>query len=263
LFSDTPQTETSGLSYQELELKCQQQVEQIQRLKKTNQELEQFTYIASHDLQEPLRKIKNFGEMLTAHSRDSLDDRSLKYMKYILDGTERMQALLENLLLYSRSLRQTPRQKLDLNLAVQQALEDVDLRIQETKAEVTVAPLPVVSANATQMHQLFQNLLSNALKFCGEHPQIQIAASQQEDHWLLSVNDNGIGMPADAAQRIFEPFQRLHLKSEYPGTGIGLAICQKIIDQHQGKIWVESTLGEGSTFFFSLPLFKGEQDCNE
>lgn len=273
--------------YQELEAKCQQQTNYIQSLEATNaelllkleksqrnafldagshqemelknQELEQFTYIASHDLQEPLRKIKNFSEMLMEHSQAQLDLRSLKYMKYIIDGTERMQALLQNLLIYSRSMRNAPQQRLNLEEPLQQALEDLELRIQESQAEIQIQrPLPVVKANPTQMCQLFQNLISNALKFCAGPPQIQVEWQQEADHWLFVVRDNGIGMAAEDTQAIFDAFHRLHNKNEYPGTGIGLAICQKIILQHNGKIWAESTMGKGSAFFFCLPILKEE-----
>lgn len=273
--------------YQELEAKCQQQTNYIQSLEATNaelllkleksqrnasldadshqemelknRELEQFTYIASHDLQEPLRKIKNFSEMLMEHSQAQLDLRSLKYMKYIIDGTERMQALLQNLLIYSRSMRNAPQQRLNLEEPLQQALEDLELRIQESQAEIQIQrPLPVVKANPTQMCQLFQNLISNALKFCAGPPQIQVEWQQEADHWLFVVRDNGIGMAAEDTQAIFDAFHRLHNKNEYPGTGIGLAICQKIILQHNGKIWAESTMGKGSAFFFCLPILKEE-----
>ncbi|MBT9544594.1 MAG: GHKL domain-containing protein [Candidatus Sericytochromatia bacterium] len=224
-----------------------------------NRELEQFTYIASHDLQEPLRKIKNFSEMLMEHCQTQFDARSLKYMKYIIDGTERMQALLQNLLIYSRSMRNAPQQRLNLEEPLQQALEDLELRIQESQAEIQIQrPLPVVMANPTQMCQLFQNLISNALKFCAGPPQIQVEWQQEADHWLFVVRDNGIGMAAEDTQAIFDAFHRLHNKNEYPGTGIGLAICQKIILQHNGKIWAESTLGKGSAFFFCLPILKEE-----
>jgi len=235
------------------------QVDRLQVMELKIQELEQFTYIASHDLQEPLRKIKNFSEMLMEHSRSQLDSRSLKYMKYILDGTERMQALLQNLLLYSRSMRNAPQQRLSLDMPLRQAIEDLELRIQETQAEIEIqTPLPIVLANPTQMCQLFQNLLSNALKFCVEAPKIFVGCEQKSDQWLLSIRDNGIGFSPEDTQSIFDAFHRLHNKSEYPGTGIGLAICQKIMFQHKGKIWAESAVGKGSTFFFSLPILKEE-----
>ncbi len=285
LFSDPDQLR---VLYQELEAKYQQQSNYIQSLEASNaelllkleksqrnasldadshqemelknQELEQFTYIASHDLQEPLRKIKNFSEMLMEHSQAQLDARSLKYMKYIIDGTERMQALLQNLLIYSRSMRNAPQERLSLEVPLQQALEDLELRIQESQADIQIQrPLPVVKANPTQMCQLFQNLLSNALKFCTGPPQIQVEWQQENEHCLFVVRDNGIGMASEDTQAIFDAFHRLHNKNEYPGTGIGLAICQKIILQHNGKIWAESTLGKGSAFFFCLPILKEEE----
>ncbi len=288
LYSDPDQLR---VLYQELEAKYQQQTNYIQSLEATNaelllkletsqrnasldagshqemelknQELEQFTYIASHDLQEPLRKIKNFSEMLKEHSQAHLDARSLKYMNYIIDGTERMQALLQNLLIYSRSMRNAPQQRLNLEVPLQQALEDLELRIQESQAEIQIQrPLPVVKANPTQMCQLFQNLISNALKFCAGPPQIQVEWQQETDHWLFVVRDNGIGMAAEDTRAIFDAFHRLHNKNEYPGTGIGLAICQKIILQHNGKIWAESTLGKGSAFFFCLPILKEEESIH-
>lgn len=253
------QTEQLGQQVQELKHALETERTQAKALKQEMelkvQEQEQFTYIASHDLQEPLRKIRNFSEMLRERTQENLDARSLKYMKYITEGAERMQTLLQNLLLYSRAMRKAPQQEVDLDTILKHALDDLELRIQETQAEITATPLPHVHANPTHMQQLFQNLLSNALKFCQERPQIQIEAHPEDDaHWLFSVRDNGIGMDPQDTGRIFEAFQRLHRKNEYPGTGIGLAICQKIIHQHQGKIWVESRPNEGSTFFFTLPV---------
>lgn len=223
-------------------------------LERKTDELEQFAYIASHDLQEPLRKIRNFTEMLHEQSHGQLDDRSQKYMGYIIDGTERMQSLLQNLLNYSQVLRSAPHQNLDLNEVLNLTLGDLALSIQETQAEIHAEELPSVYANATHMQQLFLNLIGNALKYCQDRPVLKISSLKKDDQWLLSFQDNGIGISPEHHEAIFQTFQRLHRQAEYPGSGIGLAICQKVVEQHQGRIWVESELGKGSIFHVLLPV---------
>lgn len=243
--------------YEELKQNWLQERAERQRLEQLleakTRELEQFAYIASHDLQEPLRKIRNFTEMLQEQLQGQLDGRAQKYMHYIVDGAGRMQSLLQNLLYYSRALRPAPRQSVSLNEVLHLTLSDLELAIQENEAEIISDDLPVITANPTQMQQLFLNLISNALKFSQTKPMITIKVSQDEQEWRLSFNDNGIGIPDDQRERIFQAFQRLHRQADYPGTGIGLAICQKVVEQHGGQIWVESELERGSTFFVTLP----------
>jgi PAS domain S-box-containing protein len=226
-------------------------------LTRSNQELEQFAYVASHDLREPLRKIKSYTELLDENYQGQLDAKADKYITYIVDGTVRMQNLITDLLTYSRvgkgDVKQEP---VALGTVLEQTLTDLSSTIEENSALVTVKPLPTVKANPTQMVQLFQNLIANALKFRREAtPEIHVEAQLQDDRWLICVRDNGIGIKPQYLERIFEIFQRLHSRDKYPGTGIGLAICRKIVKSHGGSIWVESEPGLGTTFYFSLPTF--------
>ncbi len=216
-------------------------------------ELESFIHVASHDLQEPLRKIKTFGEILQNKAQDVLNERQHKYLNYIVTGAVRMQQLLEDLVQFSRAIKISEKEVVDLDRVVKTVLDDLGLLIAEKGAQVEVQTLPELRANAVQMQQLFQNLISNALKFCRQDPQIQITVQSQAEDWQFSVQDNGIGIAAADTERIFTAFQRLHNKKDYPGSGLGLAICQKVILQHQGRIWIESTPGQGSRFCFTLP----------
>ncbi len=228
----------------------------IAELARSNQELEQFAYVASHDLREPLRKIKSYTYLLAKRYSGQLDEKADKYMAYITDGAVRMQGLITDLLTYSRvgkgelSLEPT-----DLEAVLNQTLTDLSRAIDESNAFISVGFLPTVNANPRQIGQLFQNLIANALKFHSEKPpQIQIQAVLHNQFWTISVQDNGIGMEPQNTERIFVIFQRLHTRQEYQGTGIGLAICKKIVERHGGQIWVESELGRGTTFFFTLPV---------
>lgn len=224
-------------------------------LARSNQELEQFAYVASHDLQEPLRKIAGFTELLANRCKGSLDDKSESYMAYIVDGATRMRSLINDLLCYSRIMR-SDREPAETDCAevVSKVIQDMELAIGESQTEILCGPLPVILADRTQLGQLFQNLIGNGIKFRGAaSPKITINAVVQGDDWLFSVADNGIGIAPEFYDRIFAIFQRLHTRAEYPGTGIGLAVCQKIVERHGGKIWVESTPGSGSTFFFTIP----------
>ncbi|EGJ28458.1 MULTISPECIES: ATP-binding protein [Moorena] len=228
----------------------------IEQLQNSNRELEQFAYVASHDLQEPLRKVKSFTELLVEEYQGKLDGEADKYMAYIVDGVFRMQTLIKDLLAYSRLGRsELTFEPTDIAEVLEQVLENLSVTIKENHAVITHDPLPTIPANPQHMVELFQNLISNGIKFRSEAtPEIHIEAQLQESQWLIGVRDNGIGIPSKYAERIFSIFQRLHGRSKYPGTGIGLAICQKIVQCHGGNIWVESESGVGSRFYFTLPI---------
>ena len=228
------------------------------QLVRTNQELEQFAYIVSHDLQEPLRKMKSFSQLLARECQGQLTDneKAQRYLDYIIDAATRQQTMIQALLNYSRLGRNdSTKVAIDLGAVVENVLEDLSIPITETQATVTVSDLPTVQASPTEMAQLFLNLIGNGIRFQGDAPpRIQIEAQLQGSEWLISVQDNGMGINPKYAERIFQIFQRLHSRSEYPGTGIGLAICRKIVESHGGSIWVVSEPGQGSSFYFTLPL---------
>ena len=237
---------------EELELRVQERTADLTR---SNQELEKFAYVASHDLQEPLRKISSFTKLLAEDYQGQLDAEADEYITYIINGTVRMQKLINDLLAYSRVGQERLRKEsIELDSLVARVLEDLSMTIEENNAAITVSSLPTIQANPREMVQLFQNLISNGIKFHGEAtPRIHIEAQLQSEQWLISVRDNGIGIKPQFAERIFGIFQRLHNRGEYTGTGIGLAICRKIVERHGGKIWVESELGQGATFYFTTP----------
>lgn len=225
-------------------------------LARSNQELEQFAYVASHDLQEPLRKIAGFTELLANRYKGTFDEKGVSYMAYIIDGATRMRSLINDLLSYSRVMHSSKTAtETDSAAVVQKVLQDMELLIKDSQAEILVHALSVVLADKMPLVQLFQNLIGNAIKFRSltSPPRIEIRAIQQGSKWLFSVADNGIGIAPEFSERIFTIFQRLHTREEYPGTGIGLAVCKKIVEQFGGKIWVESIEGTGSTFYFTLP----------
>lgn len=230
------------------------QKEYAEDLKRKNIELEQFAYVASHDLQEPLRTVSGFVELLKRHYKHEADENVTKYINYITDASDRMRRLVQDLLDYSRLGRERILETIDCNHLVQQVLSDLTMAIQESHAVINIELLPTVSGYATEMKQLFQNLISNSLKFRkrGEPPVINISAEPKQDHWQFKIADNGIGIDEKYWERIFIIFQRLHTKNEYAGTGIGLAHCKKITELHNGKIWVDSIVGEGSTFYFTI-----------
>jgi PAS domain S-box-containing protein len=230
------------------------QNEYAENLKQKNIELEQFAYVASHDLQEPLRTVSGFVELLKRHYDEQADENVTKYINYITDASDRMRRLVQDLLDYSRLGRQRILEPIDCNQVVEEVLTDLTMSIQESQAVIKIDQLPVVSGYATEMKQLFQNLLSNSLKFrkTGEPPVISISVIPKEEHWQFNVTDNGIGIEEKHWERIFIIFQRLHTKAEYEGTGIGLAHCKKITELHNGKIWVDSTPDKGSTFYFTI-----------
>jgi len=239
---------------------------QFQReLERSNQELSQFAYVASHDLQEPLRVITGFVQLLEQRCAPALDPDGREYMNFIVDAAGRMKDLINDLLAYSRlTTKARPAEMVDLNDTLTVARENLRLLIAESRAEIIrERPLPVVRADRGQMGQLLQNLLTNAIRYQRPEaaPRIRLSASLRGKEWLLAVTDNGIGIEPRYFERIFKIFQRLHNKEEYPGTGIGLAICKKIVERHRGRLWVESEPGQGSTFFFTLPA--GEEQSGE
>ncbi|HEV8713941.1 MAG TPA: ATP-binding protein [Candidatus Binatia bacterium] len=221
---------------------------------RSNADLQQFAYIASHDLQEPLRMVTTYIQLLAQRSQDQLDAQAQEFIGYAVEGAQRMKALIDDLLAYSRVGRQgKPLTPTDSATILHQTLQSLQVQIAESGATVTSDPLPTVRADQTQLGMLWQNLLGNAVKFHGqEPPQIHISARRQGAEWIFSVRDNGIGLEPQHAERIFQIFQRLHTRTEYPGTGIGLAICKKIVERHGGRIWVESAPGQGATFLFTL-----------
>jgi len=234
-----------------------QMLQLTEDLKRSNQELEQFAYVASHDLQEPLRSVTSYTQLLAQRYQGNLDAKADKYINYIVDGASRMQQLINDLLAYSRLGKRVQEfEAADCNAAVQQSLCNLQIAIAEKNAVITYESLPTVMADEFQLVQLFQNLIGNAIKFCQDVPIIHIAASRNESEWLFSVRDNGIGIDPEYADRIFLIFERLHSRREYSGTGIGLAICQRIVERHGGRIWVESQSGEGATFYFTIPIIR-------
>jgi signal transduction histidine kinase len=225
-------------------------------LERSNRELEQFAYVASHDLQQPLRGISGFAQLLNMRYKEKLGDEASEFITYIVQGVERMYSLINDLLTYSRiTTRQKPFQIFDSAAAVEDALVNLKGLIDETGAVIDFDNLPAIYADDTQIMQVFQNLIGNAIKYRGEgKPLIKISASMNGDEWVFSIADNGIGFEMEQATRIFEMFQRLHSDSSYEGTGIGLAICKKIIERHGGRIWAESQVGKGSVFYFTIPI---------
>jgi PAS domain S-box-containing protein len=224
-------------------------------LSRSNKELEEFAYVASHDLQEPLRMIASYTQLLSRRYKDKLDKEAEEFIAFAVDGAIRMQKLINDLLSYSRvGTRGKAFSATDLEQVLQTVLTNLKIALEESGAQITHDPLPTVVADSTQMTQLLQNLIGNALKFRGERaPHIHISAQREGAAWVMGVKDNGIGIEPQYFERIFVIFQRLHTQQEYSGTGIGLAICKKIVERHGGRIWVESKPGQGATFWFTLP----------
>jgi signal transduction histidine kinase len=238
-------------------LEAERKLEQLTtELQRSNRELEQFAYVASHDLQEPLRAVAGYTQLLVQEYQNRLDESAQEYMTYVIDGAMRMQQLIQDLLAYSRvSTRTQAFVSIDGNAVLRQAVNNLQVAIAESNATITHDPLPQVNGDKTQWLQLFQNLIANAIKFRREEPpQVHIMAESKDREWLFSVRDNGIGIKPQYLDRIFEIFKRLHTRREFPGTGIGLAMCKKIVERHGGRIWAESQPGVGTTFYFTIPL---------
>lgn len=228
--------------------------ERSRALERSNHELEQFAYVASHDLQEPLRKITNYTDLLRIYAEEWINEKTGRYLDIIIDNVKRMNQLICDLLQLSRVGNYE-----DGDVDVQKEVASVvEALCDPQEVEVTIGSLPTIKGSATEIRQLFQNLIGNAIKFKNkeEAPKIEITAQQKEDVWTFAVKDNGIGIPPEYQERIFIIFQRLHSKHDYPGTGIGLAICKKIVESYGGKIWVESEVMKGSTFYFTLPAIR-------
>ena len=224
-------------------------------LASSNAELEKFAYVASHDLQEPLRMVASYTQLLARRYQGKLDADADEFIAFAVDGASRMQQLIQDLLSYSRLATQGQQLELiESQVACNTAVMDLRLSIEDSGAVVNIGTLPTVRADPAQLAQLFLNLIGNAIKYRNEHtPEIQVAARAESGRWVFSVQDNGIGIDSRYHSRIFEMFQRLHPREKYSGTGIGLAICKKIVDRHGGRIWVESRPGHGSTFLFTIP----------
>ena len=227
-----------------------------EELARSNAELEQFAYVASHDLQEPLRMVASYTQLLARRYEGKLDADADEFIGYAVDGATRMQQLISDLLAFSRvGTRGKPLVPMEAQAAYEEALGNLALTIDESGAEVSADPLPMITGDYGQIVQLLQNLIGNAIKFHGEAaPRVHLSAEQRDAEWVFSVADNGIGIDPQYFERIFVIFQRLQGRREFPGTGIGLALCKKIVARHDGRIWVESEPGRGTTFQFTIPI---------
>lgn len=243
------------LAQQQLQESLKIQTSYAEKLARSNAELEQFAYVASHDLQAPLGTIASFAQLLQKRYTNQLDDKANRLIQNILCGCTRMQTLIDDLLQYSRiNTNQKSFKPTNFNQILQEACENLQFIMRQNQVTITYGFLPTLAGEPSQLIQLFQNLIANAIKYRQNQPPcIEINAINQQYQWLFSIKDNGIGIDPKHSQRIFQIFQRLHTQEEYTGTGIGLAICKKIIEHHGGQIWVESEPGQGSTFYFTLP----------
>ncbi|WP_339104544.1 ATP-binding protein [Haloterrigena salinisoli] len=229
--------------------------EAVAQLEDSNERLEQFAYAASHDLQEPLRMVRSYLRLIESRHGDDLDSECEEFLAYAADGAERMQSMVDGLLEYSRvDTGGDSFDAVDLDAVFDDVLTDLQLKIDETDAEITREPLPTVEGDERQLRQVFQNLVSNAIEYSGdEPPRVHVTAAREDATWTISIRDEGIGIDPDDVDRIFEIFQRLHSSDEHPGSGIGLALCNRILERHEGEIIVDSEPGEGSTFSMTLP----------
>lgn len=248
-----------------VESRTSELLEQTKELARSNSDLQQFAYVASHDLQEPLRMVASFTQLLAKRYGDKLDDDARDFINYAVDGATRMQTLISDLLNYSRVGTQgNPLVPTDSAALIKRVLDSLQCSIEESGAVIDLDSLPFVMADPQQLGQLFQNLLTNAIKFRRkEPPHVRIFADKMENDWKISVQDNGIGISAEHIDRVFIIFQRLHTKTEYPGTGIGLAICKKIVERHGGRIWIEPSAGGGTTVCFTISGAKRQSEGSE
>jgi signal transduction histidine kinase len=233
----------------------EQLANKVEELARSNYDLEQFAYVVSHDLQEPLRMVASYTQLLSERYRGHMDSAADRYISYAVDGATRMQALLEDLLAFSRIGRSgAAPAPTDVNSAINEVLKNLVHTLKEHSVTVTCNPLPTILADHFQVVQLFQNLIGNAVKFRAKrNPCVTISAEQKGHEWLFSVFDNGIGIAGEHKEFIFKIFQRLHTRAEYPGNGVGLAICKRIVEHNGGRIWVDSELGHGANFRFTFP----------
>ena len=229
--------------------------EMVKSLKESNEELENFAYVASHDLQEPLRQISTFSQLLERRLKDRLTDEEVKFLNLIVEGTTNMQTLIDDLLLYSKiTIKTYSFSTINMNILVSKVIRQLKKGIDSNDIDFNTAILPEIKGKQTLIQQLFQNVINNSIKYrIKDIPtSIEINYTEGENEWIFSVKDNGIGIPKEFQERIFHLFKRLHTKREYPGNGIGLTLCKKIIEQHNGKIWVESQPDKGSIFYFTI-----------
>lgn len=228
-----------------------------EKLTRANRDLEQFAHSASHDLQEPLRAVAIYSELLAARSAKALDDQSMVYLEYLQSGAKRMEMLVRDLLMYTRTagLEENVTDAIDAGEHLEIALANLAHALENTGAEITHDQLPLVKIRASHLQELFQNLIGNAIKYRrDEPPRVHVSARPDGGHWRLAVSDNGLGIEKQFHEQIFGIFKRLHTTDRFPGTGIGLAICQRIAERYGGRIWVESELGKGSTFYVTVPV---------
>jgi light-regulated signal transduction histidine kinase (bacteriophytochrome) len=236
--------------------------EQLRRttadLQRSNTELQQFAYVASHDLSEPLRMVISYLQLLNEKQQGKLEPQTEEFLRFASEGAHRMQALIKDLLAYSRvDLRGRSFAETNVEQGLKAAMANLKVAIDESRAEISHDALPTLRADPVQITQVFQNLIGNAIKFRGtQPPRIHVSAELRQEEWLFGVRDNGIGIEPKNFDRIFVIFQRLHTRQEYPGTGMGLAICKRIIERHGGRIWLESQPGQGTVFYFTLPANK-------
>ncbi len=226
-------------------------------LSDSNAALEQFAYVASHDLQEPLRTMSNYAQLLNKRYKGKFDEDGDRFLGFIVDASQRMSTLIQDLLEYARAATEEERPaSVSLDEDLEAALTHLTQAVEESSATITHDPMPTIEVDRGQMVRLFQNLIGNALKYRkpDEAPKIHVSAEQTHHDWLITVQDNGIGFDPQYASGIFAPFKRLHQAGDYPGTGVGLAICRRIVESHGGRIWAESKAGEGAAFRFTLPL---------
>ena len=237
---------------------------QAEELRRSNSELEQFAYVASHDLQEPLRMVASYCQLLSKRYGDVLDADARDFIRYAVDGADRMQVLVNDLLAYSRvGSKEAEITPIACEHVVDQACRNLNKPIEESDTTIICDPLPVIDGDPGQLVQLFQNLIGNAIKYRSEEPpEIRISARVKNEAWEFAISDNGIGVEPEYFERIFIIFQRLHNRAAYSGTGIGLAVCKKIVERHGGRIWVESTPGQGSSFQFTFPTKKAVANGN-